>query len=57
MKFKPGDKVYVRHLSDQRARKILRCIDAAGWPHYELEGHDGPISQLWLSTKPIIPRS
>lgn len=55
-KFRPGDQVYVRHLSNLRPREIISCFDAAGWPHYNLKGHDGPVSQLWLSTKPINAR-
>ncbi len=69
-RFCPGQVVYVRGHGETIGRRVIGALTpqaledeliASGvqplsteWPHYQVEGIPRPVSQLRLSTKPIV---
>jgi len=55
-KFHPGDKVFVRGISETQQVRVMGWKSINGWPYYMLAGIDYPVIQQRLSTNPIVEK-
>jgi|688.fasta_scaffold2204682_2 hypothetical protein len=70
VKFCPGQLVYVRGHGETTGRRVIGALTpqaledefitsgvqplSTEWPHYQVEGIPRPVSQLRISSKPIV---
>jgi hypothetical protein len=55
-RYHPGDKVFIRGISETQQVRVMAWEIINGWPYYILAGIDYPVIQQRLSSCPIVAR-